>query len=575
MMIKTQLFRFRSMPFSLLILVALFCLHTISKAQWTTDTKKESQSLESKADLKSLMQTPVSNVPALEGPVDPEKYYIGPSDLLSVNIWIIPPMNFTLSVTPEGTLIIPTVGEVHVSDLTLVEAKKKIIDEIKKKYLSGTPSVTLLNPRPVMVTVTGAVRNPGKYILNATDRVDKAMTMANKFQKDLLSEPKFATIATSVRKDESQEFDERNLSKRNIRLSRRTGEISRTDILRYYATRDDQCNPMLREGDEIFVPRIDPKTNIFAVYGGVNQQGSFELVEGDSLIIAIELAYGFTQRAAKDSIALYRYDMKSGGQVISFFNYDQIKNGTQKNTALEPGDRIVIREPQDIRVDYHVFVDGEVRYPGTYPITKEGTKLSKVIEWAGGFTEFASMSAAEVVRSAVPLNELPFERALNYRGSAMIEDSINYRIESELRMVHEAVSVNFVDLFLKNDTSQDVSLQTGDWIRIPSMRKTVYVFGQVAIPGNVRFLQGEKYKYYINQAGGYTDNARSGGVMIIKRATRQWVSPGDTKIEEGDCIWIPKVPERPSTYYWTIIGQMASVISVAVSIVLLTIQLNK
>jgi len=181
----------------------------------------------------------------------------------------------------------------------------------------------------------------------------------------------------------------------------------------------------------------------------------------------------------------------------------------------------------------------------------------------------------EVIHSAVSPNEQPYERALNYRGSAMIEDSINYRIENELRMFHETVSTNFVDLFLKKDTTKDIVLQNGDWIRIPSMRKTVYVFGQVSKPGNVRFLQGEGYKFYINQAGGYTDNARTGDVMIIKHATRQWISPSDTEIEDGDCIWIPKVPDRPASYYWTIIGQMTSVVSVAVSIVLLTIQLNK
>ena len=88
-------------------------------------------------------------------------------------------------------------------------------------------------------------------------------------------------------------------------------------------------------------------------------------------------------------------------------------------------------------------------------------------------------------------------------------------------------------------------------------------------------LGREKYKYYINKAGGYTDNARTGDVMIIKRATRQWISPADAEIEEGDCVWVPKVPERSSIYYWTLIGQMASIISVAVSIVILTVQLKK
>jgi protein involved in polysaccharide export with SLBB domain len=277
----------------------------------------------------------------------------------------------------------------------------------------------------------------------------------------------------------------------------------------------------------------------------------------------------------KDSIVHYRYDVKAGGQTISYCNLDKMKDGSQVNFALIPGDRIVVKERPDVREDYHVFVDGEVRYPGTYPITKEDTKLSKIIEWAGGFTQFASLGAAEVVRSAVPPNEQPFERALNYRGSAMIEDSSDYRIESELRMIHEAVSVNFIDLFLKKDTTEDILLQNGDWIRIPSMRKTVYVFGQVVSPGNVPFTPGARYKHYIEKAGGYTDKARTGDVMIIKRVTRQWLSPSDTEIEEGDCIWTPKVPERSSTYYWNIIGQMASIISVAVSIVLLTIQLNK
>jgi protein involved in polysaccharide export with SLBB domain len=567
MIIKTQSFRVGNIRFILLNLITYFCLISVSNAQWTTDSKKESQ--DSKSDLKNTIQAPVSNVPALEGPVDPEKYFVGPSDIISVNIWISPPLNFSLTVTPEGTLIIPTVGEVRITDLTLSEAKKRIIAEIKKKYLTGDPSVTLLSPRQITVTVTGAVRNPGKYILNATDRVDKAVMMANKIQKDLLSESKGTTIVASVRKDEVQEFEERNQSKRNIRLTRRTGERFRTDVLRYYAAKDDLWNPLLREGDEIFVPRIDPKTNIFAVYGGVNMQGSFELVEGDNLTNAIELAYGFTQRAMKDSIVHFRYNVKTGGQIISYCNLDQIKPSSQMNFALIPGDRIVVKERPDVREDYHVFVDGEVRFPGTFPITKEDTKLSKVIEWAGGFTEFASLSAAEVVRSAVPPNEQPFELALSYRGSVMLEDTTDYRIESELRMMHEAVSVNFVDLFLKKDTTKDVLLHNGDWIRIPSVRKTVYVFGQVALPGNVPFVQGERYKHYVYQAGGYTDNARTGDVMIIKRATRQWLSPNETEIEEGDCVWIPKAPERPFTFYLNIVGQFASILSVTLSIVLL------
>jgi len=546
----------------------------ISNAQWTTDTKLELQE-ESKSDLKSMIQAPINNVPPLEGPVDPDQYFVGPSDILSVNIWTSPPLNFSLTVTPEGTLIVPTVGEVRITDLTLSEAKKKVITEIKKKYLTGDPSVTLLSPRQISITVTGAVHYPGKYILYATDRVDNAIAMANKKQKDVVPETKDINLGKEIRKDIATQFDESYQTRRNIRVTRHTGEIVRADILQYYSTRDGRWNPFLREGDEVFVPRIDPKKNVFGVYGGVNVQGSFELAEGDNFLSAIELAYGFTSRAITDSIIVYRYDTDTGQQVFTSYNFNQVKLGAQKNFLLVPGDRIVVKELPDIREDYHVFVEGEVRYPGTYPIIKGNTKLSQVIAWAGGFTEYASLNAAQIIHSPLSMTEQQFDHIRSLRGGGIPEDTTYYAIESQLRANYEEVNVDFVDLFEKKDTTKDVVLQNGDWIRIPTIQKTVYVFGQVVLPGNVPFMKDEGFKYYIRRAGGYTDNARSGDVMIIKCGSRQWLSPSETKIEEGDYIWVPKDPIRPATYYWNIVGQTASIISVAVSIVLITIQLKK
>jgi protein involved in polysaccharide export with SLBB domain len=564
---KDQSLKFLNRIALILGLCAYFCVNSLTNAQWTTDTKKESQ--ESKTELKNMIQAPVNNVPPLEGPVDPEKYFIGPSDILSVNIWISPPINFSLTVTPEGTLIIPTVGEVHVSDVTLGEAKKKIINEIKKKYITGSPTVTLLSPRQITVTVTGAIRNPGKYILNATDRIDKAIAKADEIQKDKLLEP-----VENV-EDWQRRLNERKQSKRDIHLTRRTGESYRADILRYYATQNEKLNPLLREGDEIFVPRIDPKKNVFAVYGGVNVQGFFELVEGDSLLDAIELAYGFTARAQTDSIVLYRYNVLTGKQVLSYYNFDQVKNGNSKNVKIISGDRIVVKEPPDVREDYRVFLEGEVQYPGIYPITKDSTSLLKVIEWSGGFTEYASLTSAQVYRGTISRYELDIERLLSMRGNITPEDSAYYLLESELRTKREVVNVNFKKLFIDKDSSEDVYLRNGDYISIPSIRRTIYVFGQVVNPGNIPFVPGMDYNYYVQKCSGYTENARSGDVMIIKRATRQWLSPKETKIEEGDYVWVPKEPQRSFAYYMNIFNQTAAVITAAVSIALLAIQLRK
>src|SRR5207302_152953 len=104
--------------------------------------------------------------------VDPEKYYVGPSDVIGVNLWMSPPISFSLTVTPEGTLIIPTVGEVMVSGQTLTDAKKKILREVRKKYLTAEITSTLMRPRPIIVNITGNVLHPGLYTRNGADRVN-------------------------------------------------------------------------------------------------------------------------------------------------------------------------------------------------------------------------------------------------------------------------------------------------------------------------------------------------------------------------------------------------------------------
>jgi polysaccharide biosynthesis/export protein len=570
MMKQNRSLKFWNLRIAILCLCVWYGFMLTSNAQWTTDTKKELQ--ESKSDLKSMIQAPVSNVPPLEGPVDPDQYFVGPSDILSVNIWTSPPLNFSLSVTPEGTLIVPTVGEVRITDLTLSEAKKKVITEIKKKYLTGDPSVTLLSPRQISVTVTGAVRYPGKYVLYATDRVDKAVTEAN-----TVTEANRLKLreAINIHNEDLSILEERFQSKRNIRLVRRSGETVRIDIPKYFASKNAQYDQLLWEGDQVFVPRIDSKKNVFGVYGGVNVRGSLELAEGDHLLDAIELAYGLTARAKTDSILLYRYDVESGKQIMSVHDFRNMMRDSLNNPALIAGDRVVVQEQPDVREDYKVIVDGEVKYPGTYPLSKDSTKLSTVIEWCGGFTEYASLASAQVYRVTVSREDLELEKLLSQRGSITPEDSSYYLLESELHTRHEVVNVDFKKLFVNKDSSEDVYLKNGDFISVPSIRKTIYVFGQVTNPGNVPFILGKDYEYYIQKCNGYTNNARKGDMMIIKRSTRQWLAPDETKIEEGDYVWVPKKIERSFGYYMNIFSQTAAVITAAVSIALLAIQLRK
>jgi len=528
---------------------------------------------------KRLQQTsPTSTQPTLpravlDAPIDPNKYSVGPSDVFGVEIWGGTPLSLMIPVTPEGTLIIPTVGEILVADLTLTEARKKVLAEIRKKYSTGQPTVTLYSPRPVSVRVSGHVRVPGSYTLYGSDRVEKAILEASKEEM-----PKAVASQTEQERIEQLETERRlkRASKRNIVVKHRDGTVDRVDLQKFYATREHGLNPYLKEGDEVFVPLAENSKRVIGVYGAVLQPGGFEFVDGDSFVEAIHMAYGFKASAILDSVQLTRYDETQTALMTTNVDAKAILDGRSEDIPLEPGDRIVVKAKREFREDYRVTVEGEVYYPGTYPITRHSTRLSEVLERAGGVTAYAALTSAIIIRKSMEPEDISRERLLSLRGNVQREDTLSMILETDLRMLQgEYVETDFEKLVRQRDSTQDVVLQPEDRVVIPSIKKTVYVFGQVVAPTHVPLALGKDVAYYVKKAGGFTDHARTGDAVVIKRSTRQWLVPSETTIEDGDYIWVPKVPDRPFSYYLGIVGQTASIISVALTIVLLVLQLQK
>jgi len=524
------------------------------------DEKASLQELDTRAapTLPGAVRTPLT---AFESPVDPETYFLGPSDILSVNLWISPPVSFTLPVTPEGTLIIPTVGEVHVGGLTLAKAKELVRREVRKKYVSGEGSATLIAPRPIVVMVTGNVLMPGLYTLTAVDRAHRAIEEANKMTRP---DPKLAFKELMAR-----------MSTRNVVLKHRDGTISRVDIEKFLATREDVWNPFLREGDVVIVPRKSDKRNLIGVYGEVNSPGRYEFVPGDSLKDLIQLAQGFTRHARLDSVLFYRLDRDGSTMATSVIDAEGILQGRAVDVALEPGDRVVLQSVPDFREDYRVTVLGQVLQPGTYPITRNTTRLSEIIQRAGGFTEFASLHAAYVSRNRAHSRGWDLDSLQAMRGRRLDDDFGYFVNETELVIRQEYVSVDFVKLFVERDSTQDILLQSEDTVYVPSMRNTVYVYGQVIAPGHVPYVPGKEAYFYIQQAGGFGESAQDENVQVVKAKNRQWLNPDETVVEEGDYIWVPRDPERPFGYYLGIIAQSATIISVAMSVIILATQAGK
>jgi protein involved in polysaccharide export with SLBB domain len=130
--------------------------------------------------------------------------------------------------------------------------------------------------------------------------------------------------------------------------------------------------------------------------------------------------------------------------------------------------------------------------------------------------------------------------------------------------------VDYAKLFTEGDSTQDVTLRNEDRINVPPARHTVYVFGQVITPGHVQLVEGESYRYYVEKAGGYTNDARTGDVKVIKGTNRTWLDPGETEVEDGDYIWVPKQVHYPFGYYLATVVQFATVLAALATVILVT-----
>ncbi len=228
-------------------------------------------------------------------------------------------------------------------------------------------------------------------------------------------------------------------------------------------------------------------------------------------------------------------------------------------------------------LDYRVQVLGEVRSPGYYPISSSNTKLSKVIGDAGGFTARALLSGSTVLRKQEELFravDSKIEVARNLRSHRLnLADSIYFFANVELG--RQPVVVDFVKLFNTKDSTQDIILQNGDVIFVPSDMHTVIVGGQVANPGHLPFIPGADYRHYIQKSGGFSEYADESETKIIKNATLEWVDPGDTTIEPGDQIWVPKRPRREFYYYFSIARDLIGVIASVITAIYIVNQVSK
>lgn len=486
----------------------------------------------------------------LDGPIDPMKYIVGPGDILSIGIWGAVPTSFPVQVNMEGTVIIPSVGEVDLIGLTLEEAKKLMIQELRKKYVAGEITATLVSPRTFLAYINGQVTSQGSYALKGGSRVSSLIRMSN------------LSSADSLERGISKRILSR-MSQRHIQLTR-NGKKTRVDLIRYNATGEDRFNPLLADGDRVDVPKKDDSYFV-SIWGAVTSDGIYEYVDGDSLSMFIRFAGGALPSADSSNIEITRLDENGRLAERIRANLGAIEARLAPDVELQRNDRIFVPTQVTLKRDYKIFIDGEVKYRGAFPIARNGSMLSEVLKRVE-LGEYASSSEGFVIRNVryESVAELfPYLLMKNFAFSS--EDSLYFRLESGLLASSKFVSVD-LDKVLAGVT--DLEVHDGDFVFIPAKQPpAVYVFGQVNSPGFVPFSKGKDFRYYVEGASGFSQRARKGDAKLIKHKSYAWLDAEDAEIEPGDFIFVTKEIIRPTTFYWAIIKDVILTVGAAASTV--------
>ncbi len=502
--------------------------------------------------------------------IDPDEYMVGPDDQLSLYLFGELDRDYTLTVNPEGIVNIQTVGPVDVGGKSLSEAKTLIRAEVMKKYKGLTTSISLSRPRYFRVHVSGIVRRPGFVDTHALQRVSDVIEQAGLTLIQQYENVEYMRLGEARRNDLDLEVYLRRESSQRSIIIHRSGKEIQVDLQMFRRFGDLSYNPYVCAGDNIEVPPY--LGNMFAL-GEVNQPGRYEFKPGDRIADLIRFAGGITTVADTSAATLVRFD-NSGTKLneISINLYDAIfTNPDDPKYRLNESDRLRMNKKYGYKTLANVTLQGEVKYPGVYPITPNTTTLSQIVTAAGGLTEQANLDEARFIRSGTQTQDLEYERLRKMTAPEMSEEEYDYYKNVARSRVGE-ISVDFTRLLVGNESQYDVLLENNDSVTIPAKRALVRIMGAVQQPGFVKVESDKDASFYIAQAGGYNWNAAGSKTRIIKARTGQRFRPSKKiEIEAGDTIHIP---EKKPTDLWGFTKDATLVFANMATIIILARQLR-
>jgi polysaccharide export outer membrane protein len=239
-----------------------------------------------------------------------QDYIVGEGDVLKITVYDHDDLTTTVRVSAEGAITFPLIGQVGVEGLTLSQISKKISKLLADGYIVD-PQVNIFIEefRSKKVFILGEVNKPGLHVLHGTTTFLELISEAGGLTKDA---------------------GDKAIIKRKPNPSGKN-EITITIDLRSLLENGDTSQDIpIMDGDSVYIA----KAGVFYVTGEVKKPDAYKFEEGTTIIKAVTIAGGFTDKASKGRVKIIRKN-KGKEEVLENVNMDE---------PILPDDVIVIPE---------------------------------------------------------------------------------------------------------------------------------------------------------------------------------------------------------------------------------------
>ncbi len=464
---------------------------------------------------------------ALEGALDPATYIVGPGDQFSVSIGGALPITEIAPVSAEGNLVLPEGGSIQAAGRSLDVVRDDALASLRQQFENVALEVTLIQPRQFYIHLSGAVPEPGRYLMVPVSRVSEALELAYEFSYaaqtsgNPVKTPTTLPSSTAERPALNADF---RPALRNVHVKRQDGSEIVLDLIRYFTTGDTDHNPYLLDGDIVTVPTYHVQRDAVRVSGEIAYPGTFDYRSGDTVRDLLTLAAGPNGLDALTEMRLTRTHADGRSEVIPL-NARDLLSAQSAPFALQKGDHLNVL-PQERA---QAAIQGRVEYPGTYRIENGTTTLRELVDIAGGLKSDANLRAAFLER----------RKSLDFRESGRASDLDFFSRTYAQSFATQRESRVIIDIEAAlQPGGKDIVLYDEDRVVFPRDEGTVFVMGNVPQPGYVEHIDGQTARYYIDQAGG--EGPESLTIYVFEEGTGQIHIGAQSRVRSGDTVFVDR-----------------------------------